>query len=79
MGGRGAAVGALLCALIMKVLGYGLAAMDVRNPAQRLITGCVIVVAVIVLPAPARVRATGSRRKAAAVTAFSAGCRDRGC
>ena len=48
MGGRGSMVGALLGVLIMEVLGYGLTAMDVRTPAQRVVTGAVIIVAVII-------------------------------
>ena len=48
MGGRGSVIGALLGVLIMEVLGYGLTAMDVRNPAQRVITGGVIVAAAVI-------------------------------
>ena len=48
MGGRGSMVGALLGVLIMEVLGYGLTAMDVRTPAQRVVTGAVIIIAVII-------------------------------
>lgn len=48
MGGRGSVVGSLLGVLIMEVLGYGLTAMDVRNPAQRVIIGCVIAAAAVI-------------------------------
>lgn len=48
MGGRGSVTGSLLGVLIMEVLGYGLTAMDVRSPAQRVITGCVIVAAAVI-------------------------------
>ena len=48
MGGRGSVIGALLGVLIMEVLGYGLTAMDIRNPAQRVITGGVIVAAAVI-------------------------------
>ncbi|MBU6401443.1 MAG: ABC transporter permease [Verrucomicrobia bacterium] len=47
MGGRGSVVGAFLGVLIMAVLNSGLAALGTRDETKRLITGLVIVVAVI--------------------------------
>jgi ribose transport system permease protein len=47
MGGRGSVVSSLLGVAIIAVLGAGLAAQGVRDETKRLITGCVIVLAVI--------------------------------
>jgi ribose transport system permease protein len=47
MGGRGSVVSSLLGVAIIAVLGAGLAARGVRDETKRLITGCVIVLAVI--------------------------------
>lgn len=47
MGGRGSVVNSLLGVLIMAVLESGLAQMGAQEPAKRLVTGCVIVSAVI--------------------------------
>jgi len=46
-GGRGSVVNSLLGVLIIAVLGAGLVQMQVQEPAKRLITGCVIVLAVV--------------------------------
>jgi ribose transport system permease protein len=46
LGGRGSAVGSLLGVLVMAVLATGLAQGGVSEPTKRLVTGCVIVVAV---------------------------------
>ena len=48
MGGRGSVVGAFLGVLIIAVLQNGLAQMGVSEPAKRLITGAVIIVAVLI-------------------------------
>ena len=47
MGGRGSVIGSLLGVLITTVLSAGLVAMDVRDPTKHIVTGCVIVLAVI--------------------------------
>lgn len=47
MGGRGNVIGSFLGLLIIMVLGAGLAAMNIRDEPKRLVTGCVIVAAVI--------------------------------
>jgi ribose transport system permease protein len=47
MGGRGSVVSSFLGVLIIAVLSAGLAARGVRDETKRLITGCVIVLAVI--------------------------------
>ncbi|MCL5271644.1 MAG: ABC transporter permease [bacterium] len=47
MGGRGSVIGTFFGVLIIAVLGTGLAQIGVQDPTKRLITGCVIVVAVI--------------------------------
>jgi ribose transport system permease protein len=46
LGGRGSAVGSLLGVLVMAVLATGLAQGGASEPTKRLVTGCVIVVAV---------------------------------
>jgi len=47
MGGRGSVVGSFFGVLIIAVLGTGLAQVGAQEPTKRLITGCVIVAAVI--------------------------------
>lgn len=47
MGGRGSVVGTFIGVLIIAVLGTGLAQLGVQEPTKRLITGCVIVAAVV--------------------------------
>ena len=47
MGGRGSVVSSFFGVLIIAVLGSGLAQLGVQEPTKRLITGCVIVAAVI--------------------------------
>lgn len=46
-GGRGSAVNSLLGVLVIAVLGAGLTQMGAQEPTKRLITGCVIVLAVV--------------------------------
>jgi ribose transport system permease protein len=48
MGGRGSVVHSFLGVLVIAVLGSGLAQMGAPEPMKRLITGCVIVAAVVV-------------------------------
>jgi ribose transport system permease protein len=48
MGGRGSVVNSLLGVLIIATLSAGLAQVGVSEPAKRLITGCVIILAVVV-------------------------------
>jgi len=48
MGGRGSVVGAFMGVLIISVLQGGLAQMGVSEPAKRLITGIVIIIAVLI-------------------------------
>ena len=47
MGGRGSVVSSFFGVLIIAVLGAGLAQIGAQEPTKRLVTGCVIVVAVI--------------------------------
>lgn len=47
MGGRGTVIGSCLGLLIIIVLGAGLAALGTRDEVKRLVTGCVIIAAVI--------------------------------
>jgi len=47
MGGRGSVVNSFFGVVIIAVLSEGLALMDVKEPTKRLITGCVIVAAVV--------------------------------
>jgi ribose transport system permease protein len=47
MGGRGSVIGSFFGVLIIAVLGNGLAQIGAQEPTKRLITGCVIVMAVI--------------------------------
>lgn len=46
-GGRGSVVNSLLGVLVISVLGAGLTQMGAQEPTKRLITGCVIVLAVV--------------------------------
>lgn len=48
MGGRGSVINSFFGVLIITVLGSGLAQVGVQEPTKRLVTGCVIVAAVIV-------------------------------
>jgi len=48
LGGRGSVVSSFLGVLIIAVLASGLAAMGVQDEVKRVVTGCVIVIAVIV-------------------------------
>jgi len=48
MGGRGSVVRSLFGVVIIAVLGTGLAQMGAAEPVKRLITGCVIVAAVVI-------------------------------
>jgi len=48
MGGRGSVVNTFIGVLIIAVLEAGLAQVGASEPSKRIITGCVIVVAVIV-------------------------------
>jgi ribose transport system permease protein len=47
MGGRGSVVGSCFGVLIIAVLEAGLSALGARNETKRLVTGCVIVAAVV--------------------------------
>lgn len=47
MGGRGSVIGSCFGVLIIAVLGNGLAQIGAQEPTKRLITGCVIVMAVV--------------------------------
>jgi ribose transport system permease protein len=48
MGGRGSVVSTFFGVLIISVLGYGLAQMGAQDPTKRLVTGAVIVIAVVI-------------------------------
>ena len=48
MGGRGSVINTFFGVLIIAVLEAGLAQIGVSDPSKRIITGCVIVVAVII-------------------------------
>ena len=48
MGGRGSIIGAFAGVLIISVLQNGLAQIGVSEPAKRLITGAVIIIAVLI-------------------------------
>ena len=48
MGGRGSVVHSLFGVVIIAVLGSGLAQMGAAEPVKRIITGCVIVAAVVI-------------------------------
>ncbi len=61
MGGRGSVVRSLLGVLIIAVLGSGLAQVGASEPAKRVITGGLIVVAVILDYYRGRLRAQGRR------------------
>ena len=47
MGGRGSVINSFFGVVIIAVLGAGLAQMGVKDPTKRLITGCVIIAAVV--------------------------------
>ena len=47
MGGRGSVIASFFGVLIIAVLGAGLAALGVKDEVKRVVTGCVIIVAVI--------------------------------
>jgi ribose transport system permease protein len=47
MGGRGSVIGSFFGVLIIAILGNGLAQIGAQEPTKRLITGCVIVLAVV--------------------------------
>ena len=48
MGGRGSVVSSFFGVLIIAVLGYGLTQIGAQDPTKRVVTGCVIVAAVII-------------------------------
>jgi ribose transport system permease protein len=48
MGGRGSILGAFIGVLIISVLQNGLAQMGISEPVKRLITGGVIILAVVI-------------------------------
>ena len=48
MGGRGSVIGAFIGVLIISVLQNGLAQLGVSEPSKRLITGMVIILAVLI-------------------------------
>ena len=48
MGGRGSVVSSFFGVLIIAVLGYGLAQMGAQEPTKRVVTGIVIVIAVVI-------------------------------
>jgi ribose transport system permease protein len=48
LGGRGSVISSFLGVLIIAVLGAGLAQMGAQEPTKRVVTGCVIVAAVVV-------------------------------
>ncbi len=57
MGGRGSVINSLFGVLIIAVLEYGLAQMGAKEPTKRLVTGCVIVAAVVLDYYRARLKA----------------------
>ncbi len=63
MGGRGSVVSSFFGVLIIAVLGTGLAQIGAQEPTKRLITGCVIVAAVILDHYRHRIRKAGGTRK----------------
>lgn len=63
MGGRGSVVSSLLGVLIIAVLAYGLTQMSTPDPAKWVVTGCVIVLAVIVDYYRHRLGGTGARTR----------------
>ncbi len=63
MGGRGSVVSSFFGVLIIAVLGTGLAQIGAQEPTKRLITGCVIVAAVILDYYRHRIRKAGGTRK----------------
>jgi len=60
MGGRGSVVSSFVGVLIIAVLGAGLAAMGAQDEVKRVVTGCVIVIAVILDRYRHRQRSSGS-------------------
>jgi ribose transport system permease protein len=60
MGGRGSVISTFFGVLIIAVLGNGLAQVGAREPTKRLVTGCVIVVAVILDHYRHRMSGTGN-------------------
>lgn len=63
MGGRGSVVSSFFGVLIIRVLGTGLAQIGAGEPTQRIITGCVIVAAVILDQYRHRIRKVGGTAK----------------
>jgi ribose transport system permease protein len=63
MGGRGSIVSTFIGVLIISVLEAGLAQVGVSEPMKRIITGAVIVVAVISTPTAAAANATRAERR----------------
>jgi len=63
MGGRGSVVSSFFGVLIIAVLGTGLDQIGAREPTKRIITGCVIVAAVILDHYRHRIRKAGGTRK----------------
>jgi len=63
MGGRGSVVSSFFGVLIIAVLGTGLAQIGAQEPTKRLITGCVIVAAVILDHYRHRIRKSGGTAK----------------
>ena len=59
MGGRGSVIASFFGVLIIAVLGAGLAALGVKDEVKRVVTGCVIIVAVILDQYRHRLRAAG--------------------
>ncbi|MBE0535960.1 MAG: ABC transporter permease [Phycisphaerae bacterium] len=60
MGGRGSVVSTFFGVLIIKVLGTGLAQTGAQEPTKRLVTGCVIIAAVVLDYYRRRLRKTGT-------------------
>lgn len=69
MGGRGTVVGAFIGVLIIAVLQSGLAQIGVSEPVKRLVTGAVIILAVLVDQWRSANRRDGSTRSASALAA----------
>ncbi len=63
MGGRGSVVSSFFGVLIIAVLGTGLAQIGAQEPTKRLITGCVIVAAVILDHYRHRIRKGGGTKR----------------
>ncbi len=60
MGGRGSVVSTFFGVLIIKILGTGLAATGAQEPTKRLVTGCVIIAAVVLDYYRRRLRKAGT-------------------